>query len=72
MIARYLMMLALFGFIVWVCLSDPPTKPTPRRSYYCEMVDIHKAGVSIGDPGLGWPDYKGIYEPECKRVEDTK
>lgn len=29
---------------------------------YCEMVEIRQ---TTGNPNLGWPDYKGIYEREC-------
>lgn len=30
---------------------------------YCEMVTIR---LETGDPYLGWPDYKGIYDAECR------
>ena len=35
---------------------------TAELSLYCEMVEIR---LTTGDPYLGWPDYKGIYETEC-------
>lgn len=28
---------------------------------YCEMVELHKQATS-----KGWPDYKGIYDTECR------
>ena len=31
-----------------------------RDDQYCNMVKLNR-----GDPTLGWPDYKGIYDEVC-------
>lgn len=33
-----------------------------QQSYYCEMVELYKSS----DGENGWPDYKDIYQTECK------
>lgn len=35
------------------------------RAFYCEMVDIRR---NSGDPNLGWPDYKEVYDEECAEL----
>ena len=36
-----------------------------KLSLYCEMVDTHKKY-----PKYGWPDYKGIYNTQCKKKKE--
>ena len=67
-----LTLVLLAGFILWVFLGLVPKMIEQEKSieaaadvelkHYCEMVDIRR---NSGDPYLGWPDYRGVYDSEC-------
>lgn len=61
--ATLIFLLALIlGALTILFMVPAEREEVAELSLYCEMVEIR---VATGDPYLGWPDYKGIYDTEC-------
>ncbi len=45
-----------------LAISEGPSEEDAVDTQYCHMVHI---GKTSGDPDVGWPDYKGIYDKLC-------
>jgi len=54
-----IMVTLTIGLVGTVMVEDEQQEET----LYCEMVGIR---MDTGNPHLGWPDYKGIYDEVCK------
>jgi hypothetical protein len=58
-----LCILLMIVTILVVLVAEEYMEDKQELDLYCEMVSIRKR---TNDPTLGWPDYKGIYDEECK------
>ena len=56
-----LLALAVLALIVG-SYTEAKTEAEHELRFYCEMVDIRR---NSGDPNVGWPDYKGVYDEQC-------
>lgn len=65
---KYFAIALFLGLVALVCASDS-TEDSRNvvLENYCEMVRIHKASREV--PPAGWPDFKGIYDTECKGAQ---
>lgn len=50
-----------FGLIAGLYLDDEK-EAEQELTIYCEMVQLRR---DTGDPTIGWPDYRNIYDSEC-------
>lgn len=49
-------------FATLALVSQQITMEKADDDFYCMMVDLHRSS-----PKQGWPDYKGVYEQQCRR-----
>lgn len=58
---RVLIVVCIIGMIACLKMIDVSHEARIEMIDYCNMVELRKI-----DGVLGWPDYKGIYDKECK------
>ena len=57
-------LIVAFVLTMLLSITDTPSEldiSDIMTQRYCEMVRLHNE-----DPSIGWPDYKRIYDKECK------
>jgi hypothetical protein len=57
---KWFLFLAIGTVLAIVCTLEEQEEDRELQRY-CEMVTLHNQDVT-----LGWPDFKGIYEEQCK------
>ena len=55
-----LLLILFFSTLAFGFMNDAE-EAEKTDDLYCEMVEMH-----MSDPSTGWPDYKGVYDAQCK------
>jgi hypothetical protein len=55
------LLLILFFSALTIVFMNDAEEAEKADDLYCEMVKMH-----MSDPSAGWPDYKGVYDAQCK------
>lgn len=54
-------LLLILFFVLTIAFMNDAEEAEKADDLYCEMVKMH-----LSDPSTGWPDYKGVYDAQCK------